>query len=225
MVLSSSKEEKIEVLKNIYNIYLLREVKEILQISEDFKIAKLIKALALQIGSLVNYNEISSLTGFNYRDLIKYINILTKTFICIESRPFFTNKRKELAKSPKIFFLDNGFRNSVINNFQGFDNRTDLGELNENFVSSEFFKKDIKINYWRTKAGAEVDFIIEKEGKLIPVEIKTTLKSPKYGKSFKNFIDLYKPNNGFILSSTYYDKLKLGKAEIKFFPIFFASKI
>ena len=225
VVLSKNKMEKIEILKNIYNIYLLREIKEILQISEDFKVIKLIKALALQIGGLVNYLEVSSLTGFNYRKLMNYINILIKTFVCLESRPFFTNKRKELAKAPKLYFLDNGFRNSVINNFQGLDNRTDSGELNENFIASELFKRELKLNYWRTKAGAEVDFIIEKNNKFIPIEVKSTLKSRKYGKSIKNFINAYHPDIGYIFSQKYYDKIKIEKSTIRFFPIFFISKI
>ena len=169
--------------------------------------------------------EISSLTGFSYRELMRYINILIKTFICIETRPFFTNKRKELVKTPKIFFLDGGFRNSVINNFQMPEDRTDMGILNENFIASELFKKEIKLNFWRTKAGAEVDFIIEKNNKFIPIEVKTTLTSPKYGKSIKNFIEIYKSNDGFILSNEYCNKLKIDKATIRFFPIFFISKI
>ncbi len=225
VVLSKTAEEKIEVLKNIYNIYLLREIKEILQISEDFKLVKLIKSLALQLGNLINYHELSLLTGFDYRELMRHINILKKTFICVESRPFFTNKRKELSKIPKLFFLDSGFRNSIIGNFQRLETRTDFGSLNENFVASELFKKEIKFNYWRTKAGAEVDFVVELNSRLIPIEVKTILKNTKYGKSFKNFVEEYDVERGFILSYKYYNKIKLNKAVIKFLPIFFTPKI
>src|SRR3989344_5519483 len=111
VVLAEKNEEKIEILKNIYNTYLLREIREILQISDDFKFMKLTKALALQVGSEASYNELSLITSYSYSDIIKYIGILKKTYICIESRPFFSNKRKELVKMPKFFFLDNGFRN------------------------------------------------------------------------------------------------------------------
>ncbi len=224
VVLSKNHEEKIEVLKNIYNTYLLREVREILQISEDAKLIKLMKSLALQTGSLINYQELSALTGFIYNDLIKYIEILKKTFICLESKPFFTNKRKELVKNPKIFFLDAGFRNVIIGNFQSMENRTDIRDLNENFIASELFKKDVPLNYWRTKAKAEVDFIIESNNKLIPIEAKTTLNSPKYGKSFKNFIVEYKSDKGFILSLNYTNKIKIGKSRVYFMPIFLVSK-
>lgn len=223
VVLAKKKDEKIEILKNIYNTFLLREVREILQISEDAKLIKLIKALALQIGGEVNYNELSILTGFKYNDLTKYINILKKTFICLESTPYFSNKRKELVKTPKFYFLDIGFRNISIENFQEIEKRTDRGMINENFVASELVKKDIKLNYWRTKAGAEVDFIIEKNGKIIPIEVKTLLKTQKYGKSFINFIKYYHPQTGIILSEEYSADAKLKNTIIKFRPIFTVS--
>ena len=224
VVLANNIELKKEILKNIYNTYLLREIREILQISDDIQLIKLIKALALQIGSLTSHNELSSLTGFKYRELIKYVNILKKTFICLESKPFFTNKRKELAKISKLYFLDMGFRNIVINNFQDINDRTDIGAINENFIASELFKMDFSLNYWRTKAGAEVDFVIEINNKLIPIEAKTNLTSPKYGKSFKNFITEYKSERGFILSQQYFNEINLGKAKIKFIPLFSLTK-
>ena len=225
VVLAKENEEKIEIIKNIYNTYLLKEIREILQINDDAKLAILIKALALQIGNEVNYNEVSLLTGFKYKELIEKLSILKKTFVCIESRPYFSNKRKELVKSPKFYFLDNGFRNISIDNFQELDKRTDKGPLNENFVASELFKKELKLNYWRTKSGAEVDFVVEKEGKLIPVEVKSIIKKPVYGKSLKSFIISYKPNKGYILSEDYYNVLTLVIVKIKFVAIFLASKL
>jgi len=219
VAISDNETEKREVLKNIYNTYFLKEVKEIFQLSEDFKLSKLIKSLALQIGGQINYNELSSLTGFDYSDLLKHLNILIKTFICVESRPFFTNKRKEIVKSPKMFFLDNGFRNLVINNFQEIKNRPDAGALNENFVASEIVKKNMELQYWKTKAGAEVDFVVEKNSKIIPLEVKSTLNSPKITRSFRNFLNEYKSNKGLIFSYALNEKLK-GKQLVIFSPLF-----
>ncbi len=225
VVLAKNNEEKIEILKNIYNTYLLREIKEILQISEDFKFSKLMKALALQVCGEVSYNELSLITSFHYNELIKYIGVLKKTFICIESRPYFTNKRKELVKMPKFYFIDNGFRNMTIDNFQGIENRTDMGALNENFVATELTKKELSLNYWKTQAGAEVDFIIEKDNRILPIEVKTLLKDPKYGKSFLNFLELYQPIEGIILSVNYFDNSKRNKTKVMFRPIFMISHL
>lgn len=225
VVISKDSEEKKDVLKNIYNTYFLKEVKEILQLPEDFKLSKLIKILAIQMGGLINYNELSSVTGFGYHDLLKNINILKKTFICIESRPYFTNKKKELVKSPKLFFLDSGLRNFIINNFQGLDERTDQGALNENFIASELIKKETELKYWRTKAGAEVDFIIEKEGKIIPIEVKSNLKNSKITRSYRNFLDVYKPKQGFIFSQSFSNKIKFKDINLNFAPLFSVGEV
>jgi len=225
VALAKNEKEKVEILKNIYNVYLLREIREILQIGDDSKLIKLIKALSLQMGSLISYQELSSLTEYSYPELKKYINILRNTFICIESRPFFTNKRKELVKAPKFYFLDSGFRNVVIGNFQDMNKRPDVGALNESFVASEIFKKEIQLNYWRTNAGAEVDFVVEKDGSMIPIEVKTTIKKPRYGKSIKNFISAYKSERGFVLSRDYVGETKVLGKTVRFLPLFMISRI
>lgn len=220
VILAKDKEEKEIALKNIYNTYFLKEIKEILNLPDDYKLSKLINALALHIGDIINYNELSDISGFKYNDLLKYMNILEKTFISMRSQPFYTNKRTELVKAPKIFFLDNGFRNIAIKNFQSIKNRQDKGALYENFVASELTKKDITIKYWRTKSKAEVDFIIEKKDKVTPVEIKSNLKKPKFTKSFHSFLDKYKIKKGLVLS----ERLSKDKNEIKFRPIFSISR-
>ncbi len=221
VALSKDNEEKEIVLKNIYNTYFLKEIKEILQLSDDFKLSKLVQVLALQLGGIINYSELCNATGFDYKNLLKNLNILIKTFICLESKPFFTNKKKELVKAPKIFFLDNGFRNFIIKNFQKASNRPDFGQLHENFIASELTKNEIELKYWRTKAGAEVDFIIEKEGKKIPIEVKSFLKDTKITKSFRNFLEAYNSKNGFIFSLNLQKEKKINqKIKINFSPLF-----
>jgi uncharacterized protein len=224
VVISQDIREKEEVLKNIYNTYFLKEIKEILQLADDFKLSKLIKILSIQEGGIINYNDLSSSTGFTYPDLLKNLHILKKTFISIECRPFFTNKKKEVVKAPKIYFLDPGFRNTVLGNFQQIDRRTDFGALNEEFVASELFKKNIEPKYWRTKAGAEVDFIIENKGSIIPVEIKSSGSKAKLTRSFVNFLAEYKPEKAFLLSYTL-EKSKKAKTKIFFWPLFKAGDI
>ena len=225
VVLVKSLEEKEEVLRGIYNTYFLREIKEILHLSDDFKLAKLIKLLALQIDNLTNYSELSSAADFNYSDLLKNLNILKQTFVTMESRPFFVNKKKEIIKTPKIFFLDNGFRNFILKNSQKIEDRTDGGALHENFAASELTKRDLELKYWRTKVGAEVDFVIEKEGQLIPIEVKSGLKAAKVTRSFRNFVELYKPKKSFILSRDFEGNLNLGKSKIFFELLFKAGKL
>lgn len=220
VVLAKDKEEKETVLRNIYNTYFLKEIREILNLPEDHKLSKLINALAFQIGNIISYNELSDLTGFNYNDLLKYMNILEKTFVTIRSQPFYTNKRTELVKAPKIFFMDNGFRNIVAKNLQPIKNRQDKGNLYENFIASELTKKGIGIKYWRTKSKAEIDFVIEERGNIVPTEIKSNLRKPKLTKSFHSFLEKYNPKKGLIFSETLFSK----KGKIKFRPIFSVNK-
>ncbi len=219
VILSGDKSEKEIVLRNIYNTYFLKEIKEILNLPEDYKLSKLITALALQTGSIVNYKELEDITGFNYKDLLRYLNVLEKTFVVAKSLPFHTNKRTELVKSPKAFFVDSGFRNIVIKNFQPIENRPDKGSLYENFVASELVKSGIGLKYWRTKSMAEVDFVIEKNNKIIPVEIKSNLARAQFTKSFLSFLEKYKPQNSFTLS----EKLFAERNKTKFRPIFCAG--
>jgi len=218
VVLSSTNNEKETVIKNIFNTFLLREINQILNYRNEFKLTKLISALALQIGNSVNYNELSAVTGFNYKELLEAIDILEKTFVIIRSSPFFKNKRLELVKSPKFFFVDNGFRNMAIKNFLQPSNRTDIGALNENFIASELVKQGYPIHYWRTKSKAEVDFIIEKQGEVIPIEVKTTLKKPSMSRSYRSFIEKYSPLRGFITSNQLYDEIRINDITVSIVP-------
>jgi predicted AAA+ superfamily ATPase len=203
VILAETQEEKEIVLKNIYNTYLLKEIKEILQLPEEYKLSRLLHALALQTGNTVQYTELMAITGFSSHDLIKYLNILEKTFVCIRSQPYHTNKRSELIKVPKIFFMDAGFRNVILKNFQEIINRTDKGALYENFVAAEIFKAGFDVKYWRTKAGAEVDFIIESQGEVIPIEVKSMLREPEFSRSFFSFVDKYAPKKKIIVSESF----------------------
>ncbi len=216
VVLADNNQERQTILKNIYNTYLLKEIKEILALSSDYKLINLIKALSLQIGSILNYNELSNITGFSYKELLKYLNILEKTFICSQIKPFFTNKRTELVKSPKIYFYDLGFRNISIDNFSR--ERADIGNMHENLIFSELAKNNIFPKYWHTKSGAEIDFIVEKENKLIPIEVKSTLSTEKLPKSLYSFIEKYKPKKGFITSLDFESKKKNNGCTIIFVP-------
>jgi len=225
VLIAKDREEKEVVLKNIYNTYFLKEVKEILGLTTDFKLSKLIKALTLQIGSLINYDELSSLTGFNHYELLQHLNILEKTFICKMSRPYYTNKRTELTKNPKIYFIDNGFRNAAINNFQDMDKRIDRGILNENFIASELIKKEHELRYWRSKSKAEVDFVVIKNSIPYPLEVKSMLSAEKVTRSFMSFIEKYKSEKGVITTDKFIAKRKDKSTIIDFIPAFYVSRI
>jgi len=216
VVLAESEEEKITILKNIYNTYFLREIRDILQLSTEEEMQKLIKALSLQVGSMVVFKELSQLTTLRYEKLLDHLSILEKTFVIKKALPYYTNKRIEIAKTPKVFFLDNGFRNIVISNFQKIGDRTDRGILNENFVASQLLKAEYDFHFWRTKAGAEVDFVFEAGTKLTAMEVKSTLHSRKVSKAMQSFQKKYSLGRGVVASEEYMNWDK--KRNIAFLP-------
>ena len=219
VLLADDREEKITVLQNIYNTYLLREIRDILQLSTENELQKLIKALAFQTGSMVIYNELGQISSLDYSRLMKHLNILEKTFLIRMVIPFCKNKRTEIAKTPKVYFWDNGFRNFVTGNFQPLDKRIDRGVLNENFTAGQLLKAENDIHYWRTKSNAEIDFVVEQAGTYIAMEVKSLLNSNKSGKALYSFREKYSVRKTVILSENYsfFDR----KKDILFLPVFF----
>ena len=145
--------------------------------------------------------------------LKRSLSLIEKTYIIALLRPFFTNKRIELVKNPKVYFYDTGLRNAVIDDFKKMDARQDSGSLYENFIFTEFTKKNFNVKYWRTKSKAEVDFIINDK---IPVEVKSNLNRLTIGKPLLSFIEKYKPEEAFIFNRNIVEKIKVNNTKVRF---------
>ncbi len=205
VVLEENRDSKKEILKNIYNTYFLREVRDILGLIDDYKLGKLMKALALQIGGLVDYGDLARLSGYSYPSLKKYLNFLEKTFICVFIRPFFKNKRVEIVKNPKVYFFDTGLRNIAIDDFRKIQDRPDGGALLENGLAMQFIKEGMEFHFWRDKKKNELDFVISLgERNFAAVESKNYVKSFRIPAE-KSFKKLY-PNIEIYLSYKDIDK-------------------
>lgn len=170
-------EEKI-ILKEISDSYLYKDILSWEQIQKPEKLTRLLQALALQIGSQVSYSELASLCGIDAKTVEKYLNILEQAFIVFRLGSFSRNARNELKNSRKIYFYDNGIRNSVIANFAAMEGRQDAGLLWENYLMSERKKflddKGLWVNsyFWRTREQKEIDLIEESDGRLKAFEFK-----------------------------------------------------
>ena len=167
-----------EILTNIVNSYLYKDVFEFQDIRKSSVIEKLVQALALQVGSEVSFNELGNLLGIDTVTVQRYVDLLEKAYVIFHIRSFSRNVRNELKKSIKIYFYDNGVRNSVISNFSPVELRSDIGALWENFLISERIKnnayhnKHAKYYFWRTTQKQEIDFIEEVEQNLFAYEFK-----------------------------------------------------
>jgi len=218
-VLSAGAEEKKKVLEGIYDKYLLKDIKDLLRLATDNELDRLGKFLAGQIGNIIKYQELAGACGLNYKELKKHLNILSKTYIISLVAPFFTNKRTELVKNPKVYFNDLGLRNYSLADWRAVGSRNDLGALAENYgfmLLKNIFSRGVK--YWRTKAKAEVDFVIEKEQTVYPVEIKYISKR-LIGKSLYSFIEKFNPPIALILTKDYLGEEKINKTTVKFIPL------
>jgi len=216
-------ETKRIVLKNIYETYVGRDVIELLRIPDIFKFRKLVGLLASQAGSLVNYNQLASTCDSYYKEIIGLLNVLEETYVVRLVRPFHKNLKTELRKNPKVYFIDMGLRNYILNNFNPLEKRSDSGALAENYAFLALFNlvKDFgKVNYWRTLSKAEVDFVLSTGEEIIPVEVKySDFERPRISRSFRSFLAAYRPEKGIVLTKNFWGKLKTPSTEVKFVPI------
>lgn len=181
------------------------DIRELFQ--KPMLLEKLLQALALQLGSEVKFNEVGQLIGADNETVERYIDILEKAFVIFTLPSLSRNNRNEIKKGKKIYFFDNGIRNSIIKNFNPVGLRNDVGALWENFLISERTKKMHYENtlsnrfFWRTTAQQEIDFIEERNGKLFGFEFKWNMrKSAKIPKQFtsnypESIIKIITPEN------------------------------
>lgn len=173
------------ILRELSDSYLYRDVLTLDGIKKSDHILNLLKALAYQIGSQVSYNELAQLVGLDSKTVEKYITILEKAFVVFRLPSFARNARNELKSSRKVYFWDLGIRNALIANFAQIENRTDVGELWENFVIAERMKKLSYQNsfahswFWRNQQQNEIDYLEEEDGILKAFEFKWNIKKSK----------------------------------------------
>lgn len=184
--------EKQKYLLNLRNSYLFKDILELENIRNASKIVDLLKLLAFQIGQEVSLNELSLNLGIAKQTVDRYLDLLEKTFIIIKVRGYSTkNLRKEITKTCRYYFWDNGVRNALIQNFNDVSTRSDMGQLWENFCFVERIKKqsynETMCNhyFWRTYDQQEVDMIEEIGDKLLAFEFKwNPRKETKVPKAF-----------------------------------------
>ena len=167
-----------DTLMNLVNNYLYRDALAFQGMRKPDALMKLVRALALQIGSEVSYNELALTVGIDKVTIENYINLLEKCFIIFRLNSFSRNVRNEIKKGKKIYFVDNGVRNAVLSHFAPLELRNDVGMLWENLMVSERVKRNAyhrsyaQLYFWRTHDQKEIDLIEDKDGRLTAFEFK-----------------------------------------------------
>lgn len=197
--------DEVKLLKTLASSFLYKDLLNLEQIHKPVLLEKILKALALQVGSEVSYNELAKLLEYDKGTIEKYIDLLEKSYIIFRLPGLNRNVRNEIKKGRKIYFTDNGIRNAVLGNLLPLSSRSDTGPLWENFLISERHKMlsnndiDFRSYFWRTTQQQEIDYIEERNGKLYAFEFKW--KSGKNIRASKTFLNAY-PGSGFNVITT-----------------------
>lgn len=207
IILSEDIKQKERYLKEIVSSYLYKDILELEGLRHSDKIVRLLQLLAFQIGQVVSYSELGSQLGMSKNTAEKYLDLLEKTFVVYKLTGFSRNLRKEISKSPRYYFYDNGIRNALINNFNLLEVRNDVGMLWENYIVIERIKKQeylqISSNnyFWRTHDQKELDLVEERKGMLYGYEIKWRKDKSKPP---KDWLETYKKAKYKILNKENY---------------------
>ena len=223
VILAETVLEKNRMINEIYKSYVSRDISQLLKIDKLDAFESLIKVLAGQIGGILNYSEISATLGISLATIKNYLYYLENTFILKLLPPFFRNLRSEITKSPSVYFYDPGMRNYALGVFGNLTRPDDLGFLFQNFVFNELCEKicysNIKINYWRTKDKAEVDFVLNTADKIIPIEAKyQKFAQPAIERSLRSFIEKYQPVKAAVVNRNFKRQIIIGKTTLEFLP-------
>ncbi len=194
--------EEVSILRNLLNSYLYRDILAHSELRKPEILDKLVQALALQVGSEVNYSELGQILSIDRNTVERYVEILEKGYVIFKLGSFSKNVRNEIKKNKKIYFYDNGVRNMIIGNFDPLNLRTDKGALWENFLISERVKQNeykeslARKYFWRTKQQQEVDFVEDIGGRIYGYEFKWSETKTK--KLPKTFTEAYKSEDKII---------------------------
>jgi len=182
VVTARTNKARIEAASEIANSYLIKDILAFERVRNSGKIWDLLKLLAFQVGSEVSHNELSRSLGVDVKTVQRYIDLLEKSFVLYRLCGFSRNLRKEVTQKAKYFFLDNGIRNAIIAQFNPLDQRDDVGQLWENFMTIERIKyltyasEVANLYFWRTYSQQEIDLVEERGKQLDGYEFKWSPK-------------------------------------------------
>jgi hypothetical protein len=198
-----------DLLTELSSSYLYKDVFKYGNIRKPKELEKIVTLLAWQVGSEVNTSEIAGEAGTSSHTVDRYIDLLQKAFIIFELPAFSRNLRNEIKKNKKIYFFDNGIRNTLIGNLGLLANRNDVGALWENYLVSERHKLNAFQDFygykyfWRTRQQQEIDYLEEVDGKISAFEFKW---SPKKIVNFpRTFTNNYTVNSTAVVTRDNYD--------------------
>lgn len=181
---------------NYVKTYLERDVRDLLAIKDLDLFQRFIRLCGARIGSIFNASELSNELGVAVNTINSWLSVLQASYIIYMLPPFFTNTRKRLTKSPKIYFTDTGIASYLldIDSPQTMNRDKMRGHLFENMVITNFLKNRFNngitggIYFYRDSSGNEVDLLVKNGAQYCCYEIKSSSTfHPDFIKGLKNF--------------------------------------
>lgn len=215
------------MLGQLYQDYITKDIIEVLKLGQPDIFLRLLALIAHSSGQLVNYSQLATDCQVSVKTIKHYLSIAEQTYVIAQLSPFVGNKRVELTSNPIFYFIDNGFRNYALRNFSDLNTRSDLGLLVESVVFQEIYKfltqsfLNYSIHYWRTKSGAEVDFVIRKNDQsILPVDVKyRNLKTPTISRGYRSFLQAYSPKKAVVITPKLMTTQQIEETEVHFIPL------
>ena len=222
IALEANLEKKLILLNEIFSAYVHKDIASLFAIENTHAFNQLVQLLALEIGQLLNGNTLTTDLAISRPTLEKYLTILENTFIIKRVRPFFRRKKREVIKMPKLFFFDLGLRNLVVKQFGELGMRPDRGALIENFAFIHLYRglrALDDLHFWRTKNGAEVNFIVQTGETLLPVEVKyQALKRMSVPTGMQSFLSIYPSAQAAVITRDAYGQKHHHNTKVIFLP-------
>src|SRR5665213_959884 len=167
-------------LEGYIQTYLERDLRALSAVSDLADFRRLMRLAALRSGSVVNQTELARDAGLKQPTVHRYLNLLETSYLIQRIPAYAVNRTKRLIKTPKLYYGDTGLAAVIagIHTKEALDRSNLTGALWETLVVNELMAwketADPKpeILYWRTANGEEVDFVVEQNGKVFPLEVK-----------------------------------------------------
>lgn len=213
--------DPVDELRELVEAFVMRDASDRFRIERPDAFRRLMHIVAGQVGDLVNLSEWATIVGLAGTTVASYLALLEETHVLKTIRPFVGGRRAELTSVPKVYYLDNGLRNVLVDGFGELEYRADRGKLLESWVFTELHKRwpgagDVR--YWRSKNGAEVDFILEPSpGRLIAIEVKASAR-PRLSRGARSFVAAYSPTDLLLVCRGEPGEDRLGNTTVRITP-------
>jgi hypothetical protein len=217
---TESEERKQEMLTELLGSYILKDIKSLIKEENIRAFNHLLYLLAQNQGSTISVHSLANQVNLSAKAIDRYLNILEQTYVNFRVYSFSRNLGNELKKSSKTYLYDLGIRNAILKDFSSPKERPDKGVLLESYVflrMQSMLKPNTEIKFWRTKDGDEVDFILLKDRKPIPIEVKSKLNGLEIPKGLRRFLMRYKDTqNAYVINEHLSQATQYNSCAIKF---------